>query len=227
MAVIPGPPHSSEDTSFPPDDQVLKSLQLRPVPFIVARGLAVRHHYLRSMPGGTQLCLGAFAGSHLLGAVILGVGPYLAHQLVDGASPQDCLTLTRLWLDDKLPRNSESRVIGMVTRALRQHTAVKFVISYADPSAGHVGTVYQAAGWLYTGLSEAMPLYDVGDGIARHSRSLAHAWGTHSLRYLTGHGVPVKVIRQAAKHRYLCLLDRSWRSRLRPAVLPYPKRGQP
>jgi hypothetical protein len=193
----------------------------------VAKGLLERNHYLHSLPGGTRLAFGVFLENRLLGAATLGVGPTNAHCLVEGATPDDCLTLTRLWLSDELPRNSESRTIGVLLRALGLHTSVKFVLSYADPAHGHLGTIYQATGWLYTGLSEPMPLYDLGDGVARHSRSLGHTYGTHSVAHFLRHGVDVKLQPQAPKHRYLWFLDPAWRGRLRVPVLPYPKKEVP
>jgi hypothetical protein len=101
---------------------------------------------------------------------------------------------------------------------------VKFIISYADPAAGHVGTIYQSAGWLYTGVSSAMSLYDLGDGIARHSRSVAHDFGSHSIEYLRNHGIMVKLVEQSAKYRYIKFLDESWRYRLTVPILSYPKK---
>ncbi len=158
-----------------------------------------------------------------MGALSLGAGPFNAHSLVGAAKPDDCLALTRLWLADELPPNSESRVLGLVIRALRRDTSLKFLLTYADPAVGHVGTIYQATNWIYTGLSDSMPLYDLGDGRLRHSRSLSHAYGTHSMQYFTDHGVEVKVVRQSRKHRYVYFLDPSWRSRLQVSVHPYPK----
>ena len=146
-----------------------------------------------------------------------------AHRLVAGALSEDCMTLTQLWMSDALPNNSESKVIGVVQRELRRHTLVKFLIAYADPSRGHLGTIYQAANWSYTGHSQAMPLYDLGDGVARHSRTLGHIFGTHSKKYLRSHGIKVKLVPQSPKHRYIYLLDKSWRGRLKVPALPYPK----
>ena len=202
----------------------LHTLQVQPVPIVVARRLIEANHYLHSLPGGTHLSFGAFLGSRLMGAVTFGVGPFLAYCLVEGAKPDDCLTLTRLWLSDELPRNSESRVLGIVLRSLKRHTRVKFLVTYADPAQGHLGTIYQATGWAYTGLSEAMPLYDVGDGKLHHSRSLSHAYGTHSVNHFHKHGTQVKLVHQQAKHRYIYFLDPAWRERLKVPVLPYPKR---
>lgn len=135
----------------------------------------MKHHYLHSLPGGTKLAFGALVEGRLLGTITFGFGPQNAYALVDGASPDDCLTLTRLWLSDELPANSESRVIGIILRYLKRYTNIKFLVSYADPTQGHAGTIYQATEWLYTGLSESMPKFDMGDGKLRHSRSLSHA----------------------------------------------------
>lgn len=202
----------------------LQAIQVYPVPFRIARCVIERDHYLHSMPGGTKLAFGVFAHNSLQGALTMGVGPYGAPSLVAGAASDDCLTLTRLWLSGDLPRNSESRVLGIILRSLRRHTDLKFLLTYADPLHGHMGTIYQATNWLYIGLSQPMPLYDLGDGRPRHSRSLSHAYGSHSMAHFRRKDVVVKLLPQEPKHRYLYFLDPSWRQRLVVPVLPYPKR---
>ena len=173
------------------------------------------------------MCFGVFLLMRMLGVVTLGAGPMNSHSIVEGALPEDCLSLTRLWLSDELPHNSESRVLGVVLRALRRHTELKFILTYADPQQKHAGIIYQATNWMYTGLSEAMPLYDLGDGVGRHSRTLSHAFGTHSVRHFADHGIEVKRVPQPGKHRYVFFLDPGWRDRLRLTVLPYPKKESP
>ena len=204
----------------------LQRLRVLPVPFRVAKALLVREHSLHSMPGGTRLSFGILLGNRTAGAITFGVGPMEAHSLIAGAGLDDIVTLTRFWLSDDLPPNSETRVLAVTLRALRRHTKLKAVLSYADPSRGHVGTIYQAGGWLYTGLSQATPLYDLGDGRPRHGRTLGHALGTHSIAHLRSRGVPVRLVPQAAKHRYVYLLDQTSRVRLTVPVLPYPKKDQ-
>ena len=214
--------HEGRAGSIP--SPALQSIRVQPIPFVAAKQIAVKHHYLHSLPGGTKLAFGAFVEGKLLGAITFGVGPFNAFSLVAGASPDNCLTLTRLWLSGKLPPNSESRVISVCLRYLRKYTTLKFIITYADPAQGHVGTIYQATGWLYTGLSEATPKFDIGDGVPRHSRSLAHDFGSHSLKYLSERGLKVKVLPQIPKHRYVYFLDKNCRNKLKPPVLPYPKK---
>ena len=65
------------------------------------------------------------------------------------------------WHSDWLPANSESKVLGVTPPELRRHTSVKFLVSYADPAEGHLGTVYQATNWLYAALSQASPRHDL------------------------------------------------------------------
>jgi len=202
----------------------LHAIQLIPISHVEARNLIVPNHYLHSLPGGTKLSLGIFLNARLLGGLTFGVGPYLGYKIVNDARPDDVVTLTRLWLSDELPANSESKILGIALRSLKRDTSLKFVLAYSDPSAGHSGTIYQATNWLYTGLSSATPLYDIGDGILHHSRSLAHSLGSHSIRYLMSQGIDVKTVPQSAKHRYVYFLDPSWRSRLSVSILPYPKK---
>jgi hypothetical protein len=203
---------------------VLHLIRVQPIPFTVAREILVRDHYLHSFPGGTVLAFGVFIQTRLLGAVTFGSGPANAYRLVNQARPDHCLTLSRLWLSEELPSNSESRVIGVILRALKKGTGYKFLVSYADPAHGHQGTIYQATGWLYTGLSQATPLFDLGDGRIRHSRSLSHAYGSHSIRHFNEHGVNVRVIPQSSKYRYLYFLDPEWQLKLKTIILPYPKK---
>ena len=204
----------------------LHDLKVAPISQKQAREVIAHGHYLGTYPGGTMLSFGVFSGSRLSGALTLGAGPAQAHRMVEGARSGDCLALTRFWLSEELPQYSESRVLGMALRSLRRHTSIKFLVTYADPAQGHVGTIYQATNWIYTGLSQAMPLYDIGDGNLRHSRSLSYSYGTHSVRHFKKMGVPIVVVPQGSKHRYLYFLDRKWRSRMKPPALPYPKGGE-
>ena len=169
------------------------------------------------------MAFGVLLDGRLLGALTLGAGPSNVFRFVDGASPRDCITLTRLWLSDELPSNAESRVIGIVLRNLARYTDLKFVVSYADPTVGHVGTIYQASNWLYLGLSQATPLYSLAGGSPRHSRSFSHSFGTRNVSHFAARGVSLHKVPQQPKHRYLFPLDPSCRSRISVPVLPYPK----
>ncbi len=202
----------------------LQLILVKPIPFVAAKIVLEKHHYLHSLPGGTKLAFGVFLENRLLGAITFGSGPANAYRMVEGAKPSDCLTLSRLWLSDELPSNSESRVLGVALRALKRFTRIRFIVSYADPSHGHLGTIYQATGWIYTGLSEGMPLFDIGDGKPRHSRSLSHSFGSHSMKHFENFGVRVRVVAQSRKHRYFYFLDSKLQPKLKVIPKPYPKK---
>ena len=80
----------------PTPSTALRSLMLRPIPFIVAKKILEQNHYLHSLPGGTQLSMGVFGGNSLRGVLTFGAGPALAYSLVRGACLTDWLTLTDL-----------------------------------------------------------------------------------------------------------------------------------
>lgn len=75
------------------------------------------------------------------------------------ARTHDVYELNRLWLDDSLPRNSESRFIAWCLKELRKKNPSAILVSYADGKQGHVGYVYQATNWIYTGSST--PFIDI------------------------------------------------------------------
>ena len=204
----------------------LQALRVAPVTHRVAKELLRQGHYLGTLPAGTRLSFGVFAGQSLTGVVTLGVGPPNGHRLIHGAGPDECLTMTRFLLSDRLPRNSESRVLSVVLRALRRNTSVRFVLTYADPAVGHTGVIYRAAGFLYLGLSQGVARYDIGDGRRHHSRTFSHVFGTRSRRHLEERGLTVRLVDQAPKHRYLYLLDASLQERIAVPRLQFPKTGE-
>ncbi|MCH8030832.1 MAG: FAD-dependent oxidoreductase [Bacteroidetes bacterium] len=158
-----------------------------------------------------------------LNVAVIGAGPFNIHRLFKGAEPDQVVCLSRLWLSDRCGRNSESRVLGIICRSLRQwRPDLKALIAYSDPSAGHRGVIYKAAGFTYLGRSDVMPLYQLADGTIHHSRTLSHRFGTHSMAHLQAQGVEIHTVPQAPKHLYVALLDPTWKARLTRAILPYP-----
>ena len=217
---------SSPSAALPVPQFAAKELTVKPVPARAARQVCEARHYLRSYPGGALLNFGLFVGNRLLGVAVLGAGPTNLHRLFQGAKSQEVICLARLWLDDRLGRNSESHTLGFILRMLRREQGtVKAVVAYSDPAAGHTGTIYRAAGFLYLGESTAMPLYQLPDGSIHHSRSLSHRYGTHSRKHFASYGVEVELVKQSPKHTYVALIDPSWRARLTRSVIPYPKQG--
>lgn len=205
----------------------VRELRVDPVPSRAVAQVVTDEHYLHSMPTAACACFGVYGANDLLGAVVLTAGARHSHRLLTACQPQQVVTLARLWLSDDCPKNSESRVLGVVLRHLRRDGRWKLVVSYADPEAGHVGTIYQATGWLYLGPGAQSSYLDLGDGELQHPRSVYERMGTNAVRHLRNTGVPAVRRYLPGKHRYAYLLEPSWRWRLTKPVVPYPHRPQP
>lgn len=70
----------------------------------------MENHYSHAWPaGGGRIPLGVFCEGALRGAIIYSTGANTnAHKLVEGSERHQFLELTRLWLDDRLGKNSEA-----------------------------------------------------------------------------------------------------------------------
>lgn len=206
-----------------PPRSILKALTVRQVAPSTVRTIIEQGHYLHSMPAGARVCYGVYLADALVGAVVFSIGARNSHRLLGAAEPEDVVTLARLWLNDLLPGNSESRVLGIVLRDLRRTTTVKLVLSYADPAAGHVGTIYQATGWLYLGQTEPNAYVRLADGELHHPRTIYGRYGSNRLHHLRATGIAARREIVGGKHRYGYLLEPSWRWRLRGQAQPYPQ----
>ena len=207
-----------------PSRSIVRGLEVRLVPASAITELIIREHYLHSMPIAPCACFGVFIDDELHGGVVISAGARHGHRVLSAARPQEVMTLARLWLSARCPKNSESRVLGFVLRYLKRHTDWKLLLSYADPTAGHVGTIYQATGWLYLGPGAPSSYIDLGNGRLQHPRSVYERLGSNSVRHLRNTGIPATRRTMPGKHRYVYLLTPSWHWRITGAPQAYPPR---
>lgn len=110
--------------------------------------LLSRHYAHRKCP--VSYAFGAYRDSALIGVVTYGT-PASAplRSGICGAQWADkVLELNRLCCESS--KNTASQLIG---RSLRLLPRPSIVVSYADTAQGHVGYIYQATNFVYTGLS--------------------------------------------------------------------------
>lgn len=90
----------------------------------------------------------------LIGCVLYGhpVGFRVVKSISDSLSNGQVWELKRLWIEDGYGKNIESYVISQTIKYIKEnHTEIKVLISYADPSANHIGIIYRASNWLFQG----------------------------------------------------------------------------
>jgi len=140
----------------------LESLFLKPIDKQVAAKMIIKNHYSHAWTS-CRYALGVFSKGddhqwygtsedELLGVIVYGfpVGRHVATNISPLVTKDNVLELTRLWIKDSTPKNTESYVISLSFDWLRQNDKdIKVLVSYADPSAGHLGKIYQATNWLF------------------------------------------------------------------------------
>lgn len=189
---------------------------------------AVEHwHYSHCLPLPPHNRLGVWEAGKFRGAVIFSRGAANGLGAPYGLGIAEVCELTRV----ALARHQApvSRIVRIALLFLRrQSPGLRLVVSFADPSQGHYGGVYQAGGWIYTGTTKSDFALIDREGKRWHSRSVAESG------VKTQFGRPKRVLRPSegtrielpGKHRYLMPLDDEMRARLLPLARPYPKRAK-
>ncbi len=156
-------------------------VKVMPISNGTGKRFVAQHHYAVICPPITKVSLGLFAGESLVGVALWGYGTRPKHtikKIFPSLCVEDYLELNRLCVLDEMPRNTESRFIGMMTEHIKGHfPKVKLLYSWADGLRGKPGYVYQASNWLYGGhiWSE---FYMTGEGEVVHPRLLITRYGT-------------------------------------------------
>lgn len=205
----------------------LESYEVHEIPAKQATEIIVQNHYLhRRGPASSAFGLFDDWGS-LVGVITYGTpaSPPLCRGIAGEEEAPHVTELTRLWIADITPKNAESFLIG---KSLKMLPAEKdIVVSFAEVRAGHVGTVYQATNWIYTGLSDAHVEWQVdGEEGTRHVR---HLWDEYGGVSAAKKALGDRLVRtdRPRKHRYVYFRGDKWRrkellSKLRYDPQPYP-----
>ena len=112
----------------------------------------IRRHYLGKWPGVCRCVLAMVAKGEQVGVIVYAEPPRETNVRYGGRG----FELARLWIDDSVPRNAETWFIAQSVRHIhRRWPDLVYFVSYADPSAGHRGTIYKAANWIFDGMTDA------------------------------------------------------------------------
>lgn len=204
----------------------VEGLRVESVPFgEVLPWLLGRHYAKRTCP--VSHAFGVFDGPALIGVVTYGVpsSAPLRVGICGDAWSDKVLELNRLCCENR--RNVASVLVG---RSLRMLPSPSVVVSYADTAQQHVGYVYQATNFLYTGLSAVRTDWKVkgeehlhGATVADRSRGKANRAEWMRATY----GERFYLEARPRKHRYVYFVGNRYERKAMLAALRYPVEPYP
>lgn len=204
-----------------------RNLSIQAISSEMAMRLVEQYHYSHRRVGARH-AFGLFDGRELIGCCVFSIpASYTLCKGVCGQSyKQQVIELSRLVVIPR-ERNLASRLISDCCRTIGK-ISDSIIVSYADGNehVGHVGYVYQACNWIYTGTGNAEPAWlhpltkEVVSYTRRHIDLKAKALG-YDWRDLIKQP-------QIGKHRYVTFCGskafrKEAKSNLRYPVLSYPK----
>ena len=202
-------------------------IEVIPVTSKTVKPWLLSKHYARRMCP-ISYAFGAYRKGHLIGIITYGTpaSAPLRSGICGPTYAKYVLELNRLCCDSE--KNLASIIVG---KSLKQLPQPSIVVSYADTAQGHVGYVYQATNFLYTGLSAKRTDWTIkgrehlhGATVADESRGQPNraAW----MRAKYGDAFYLKP--RPRKHRYVFFVASSTQRKsllksLKYPVTPYPK----
>gem|GEM_PF-745089 len=150
-----------------------------------ARDVCKNKHYLHRVPS-IVAHYGLYKEELLLGVITFGVPPSPYLMKICGEEYKGAvLELNRLWCYDISPRNSESFLISQGIKLLKKDKPhIKILVSFADSREDHLGYIYQASNWFFTGWSIPGGGSIVINGKEFHPKNLNNKYNTSDLNKL-------------------------------------------
>jgi hypothetical protein len=180
-------------------------------------------HYSKSFPVGPIVKIGAWENGKFIGCVLFSRGANRNLLLPYGLKQTEGCELTRVALTSH--SSQVTRIIRIAIAFLKKsNKGLRVIVSYADPSQGHYGGIYQGGNWVYSGLSSPIQAF-VNNDTLLHRRQVSvkgYNFQMKGIRKTYREDDCIKVI-LPRKHRYLMPLDDDMRERIKPLAKPYPK----
>ncbi len=177
-------------------------------------------HYSKRMPMPPIVRVGVWEGGKYIGCVLFARGA--SHNLGQpyGLKQTECAELVRVALTSHA--HPVTRIVAIAIKFLRTNSpGLRLIVSFADPSEGHHGGIYQGGGWTYAGQSASEWQY-LHDGRWKHHREVTSGAFGNARAVADISKLPKRAM--PGKHRYLMPLDAAMRAQIVPLSKPYPKR---
>jgi hypothetical protein len=172
-----------------------------------AKEYIIKNHYSHGCHNGPSPCYGLFDNGNLIGVLMFATPCSEAVRAsVFGSEHKDWVTeLHRLHILDVTPRNTESWFISRCLKLLKKDKPkIKAVLSFADSTEGHEGTIYKATNAYFIGTTGRATFYRDSSGRLRHPRQSGV-----NISKETAKEFGWTAEKRGAKNRYLFLLPES------------------
>ncbi len=202
-------------------------LLVAPCEYKAAKYAVEKWHYSQSMPTPPVVKFGVWENDTYIGAVLFSRGANKNLGKAYGLVATQVCELSRVALSTHFSQTSQ--IVSICLKLLKKEFLdVELVYSYADSNQDHVGSIYQAMNWIYTGKTPNSFKYQTSSGKILHQRQVSVSG--QKPQYGEMRNVPkisdcVK-IPQEGKYRYLYPLNRAMRKQIEPLALPYPKKTE-
>lgn len=188
---------------------------------------AVEHwHYSKSLPPFPHMRVGVWEDGIFKGVILFARGANKDLMAPYGLKSIEGCELVRVALKEhKAP---VSKLLSIAVKMLKKSSkGLRLIVSFADTFQGHHGGIYQAANWIYAGMSAPSIMYKDKNDKLWHPRLISKSGKKKAFGKYRSVLTPdeCKKISVPGKHRYLMPLDPEIRSRIEPLSKPYPKRA--
>ena len=174
--------------------------EVRDVPLLDASRLIRAEHYAGGCSNTAVFAHGLFRGEALVGAA-LWLPPTKNCAKTVHPDWRRVLSLSRLALLPGEPQNAESLLIGASLRKIRQSKRWAALVTFADESQGHTGTIYRATNWTYAGRTRPEPRWETAEG--QQVSWLSTKSRTAAQMAALGH----RMVGKFAKHKFVMVLE--------------------
>lgn len=176
------------------------------------------------MPDSKCVKIGVYEDLLFIGAVIFSRGVSGSNlSKTYGLKTTEICELSRIALKEH--QTPVTRIVSIAVRMLRKFCpGLKLIISYADANQGHLGSIYQAGNWIYTGESASVPIYVGKSGRVYHDRSVSNSGMKEHYGRMSAcpKKTDLKIIPQKPKFRYFMPFDEALLKKIK--AKPYPKK---
>ena len=172
-------------------------------------------HYSKRIPVNKLVKIGIWENDIFIGVIIFGVGASShLHEQFDIERNEAC-ELVRVAL--KIHKIEVSYLIKEALKLLKEsNPKLRVCVSFADPSEGHIGGIYQAGNWIFTGVSNKTIEFFY-NGKWRHKTDVYKRMDKDKV-------VKLKQQTKQGKYRYVMPLDKKIRRVILKTSKPYPKK---